>query len=249
MPDSDMTMEPKATLIPVQHEANAQGDADLALVRAAKNGDVDAFEQLVQKYDGKMLRVARSIARSHEDAEDVIQDSFLKAFCKLSSFREDARFSTWLTRIVVNESLTRIRGRRADQEKSFDTFYSTQGEDAALDVVDWAPNPEQMYCAAELREILSNTLESLHLALRVVFVLRDMEGLSARETAETLGLSLAAVKARLFRARSRLREMLTRNFKASQGTRTGGRVSRAFRDYSASREPTHDVRPQGCKVL
>lgn len=185
---------------------------DLALVQASKNGDVAAFEELVRRYDGRVFRIAQHLTHNREDAEDVVQEAFLKAFLHLGQFREDARFSTWLIRIAINEGLITLRKRRPIMEVSIDDNFQSEEDNLPLDVPDWAPNPEQLYRAAELREILRNTLQELSPGLRVVFVLRDIEGLSLEETAETLQLSVAAVKARLFRGRLQVRGGLSKYF-------------------------------------
>ena len=189
---------------------------DLALVHASKSGDVAAFEELVKRYDRKLLRIAQHITHNREDAEDIVQEAFLKAFQHLDQFREDSKFSTWLIRITLNQSLMKLRKWRPTREISIDNDFQREGDNLPIDVADWAPNPEELYRAAELREILRKTLQELGVGLRVVFVLRDMEGLSIEQTAEALGLSLAAVKARSFRARLQLRERLSRYFSKTE---------------------------------
>jgi RNA polymerase sigma-70 factor (ECF subfamily) len=181
------------------------------LVNACKSGDVAAFEELVKRYDLKLLRIACHVIQNREDAEEAVQDAFLKAYMNLNQFEGKASFSTWLTRIVVNESLMKLRKRNGRKEHSISPTHPD--ESIPFDVADWAPNPEQLYSASELRVALRTSLEALSPALRVVFVLRDMAELSGDETAEVLGLGLSAVKARLFRARLQLREMLTKHFR------------------------------------
>jgi RNA polymerase sigma-70 factor (ECF subfamily) len=209
----------------VECETGSYVDEDLVFVRAAKGGDLNAFEELVRKYDRALLRVAQSIMRNREEAEDVAQEAFLKAFRKLDQFREGAKFSTWLTRIAINECLATLRKRRNSREQSLDTYYVTEGEDTTLEVVDWAPNPEELYSAMEMREILSNSLSTLNPTLRVIFLLRDVEGLSVRETAELLGVTLVAVRTRLFRARLQLRRILTQFFQDSKQVGANGLMS------------------------
>src|SRR5277367_1924015 len=184
---------------------------DLDLVHATKNGDVAAFEQLVSRYDRKLLRIAQSITHNREDSQDAVQEAFLKAYQNLPAFREESQFSTWLFRITVNQSLMKLRKQRAIREVSLDE--DLQDVDMLpIEVIDWAPNPEQLYWASELRDILVGALEELPPAVRTVFVLRDIEGLSTDETAEVLNLSQTAVKARLWRARLQLRERLNKYF-------------------------------------
>ena len=186
---------------------------DLALVHASQCGDVGAFEELVKRYDRKLLRIAHHLLHNREDAEEVVQEAFLKAFLHLDQFREDSKFSTWLIRITLNQSLMKLRKQRPTREVSLDKHSQSEEDGLPIDVEDWAPNPEELYRAAELTEILRRALEELSHGLRVVFVLRDMEGLSVAQTAEALGLSLTAVKARSFRARLQLRERLSKYFK------------------------------------
>ena len=186
---------------------------DLDLVHAAKNGDVSAFEQLVGRYDRKLLRIAQHVTHNREDAQDAVQEAFLKAFQHLAQFREDSQFSTWLIRITVNQSLMKLRKQRSVREVSLDGDFQTDGDILPIEVADWAPNPEERYRTSELRDILAKMLEDLQPILRTVFVLRDIEGLSIVQTAEVLDLSHTAVKARLWRARLQLRERLNKYFR------------------------------------
>src|SRR5256884_8215171 len=185
---------------------------DLALVHASKSGDVAAFEELVKRYDRKLLRIAQHLTHNREDAQDVVQEAFLKAFQYLGQFRENSKFSTWLIRITLNQSLMKLRKRRPTREASIDNNFQSEEDNRPIDVADWAPNPEELYSAAELREILRKTLQELGPGLRVVFVLRDVEGLSLEQTAEVLDLSLSAVKARSWRARLQLRGQSSGHF-------------------------------------
>ena len=185
---------------------------DLDLVHATKNGDVAAFEQLVKRYDRKLLRIAQSITHNWEDSQDAVQEAFLKAYQNLSAFREDSKFSTWLFRITVNQSLMKLRKQRTTREASLDEDFKADGDVLPKEVTDWAPNPEQLYWASELRDILIKCLEELNPILRTVFVLRDIEGLTIDQTVEVLNVSESAVKARLWRARLQLREGLTKYF-------------------------------------
>ena len=186
---------------------------DVALVHAAKGGDVEAFGELVSRYDRQLFRVAQNITHNREDAQDAVQEAFLKAFENLAAFEEKAKFSTWLVRIVINQSLMKLRKQRSANVVSVDEDFDNPEHDAMpLEIADWSANPEKDYKATELREILTKALEGLSRSLRIVFVLRDMEGLSVEETAKTLELSVAAVKTRLLRARLELRARLTRYF-------------------------------------
>ena len=186
--------------------------ADLDLVHAAKNGDVAAFEQLVSRYDRKLLRIAQSITHNREDSQDAVQEAFLKAYQNLSAFREDSKFSTWLIRITVNQALMKLRKQRGTAETSLDEDFGDEGDILPREVKDWAPNPEQLCWASELRNILRNALEELRPISRTVFILRDIEGLTIDQTAVALNMSQTAVKARLWRVRLQLREALSKHF-------------------------------------
>jgi RNA polymerase sigma-70 factor (ECF subfamily) len=183
---------------------------DVELVHAAKVGDMAAFDELVRRYDRQLFRVAQHITRNYEDAQDAVQESFLKAFEHLALFEEKSKFSTWLVRIAINQALMKLRRQRAATMVSIDE--QPVEDSLPLEIPDWRDNPEKQYKASELREILMRALDTLSHSLRIVFVLRDMEGLSVEETANVLALSIAAVKTRLLRARLQLRACLTRYF-------------------------------------
>lgn len=186
---------------------------ELKLVRAAKAGDIGAFEQLVHRYDRNVFRIAQHITQNREDAEDVVQDAFLKSYENLKNFQEQSKFYTWLVRIAVNEALMRLRRRRPERMVSLDEDVKTDEDSMPREVADWSPNPEQLYTQSELHDILTKTIQGLPSSFRTVFVLRDVEGLSTEETAEALDLSIPAVKSRLLRARLQLRERLNKYFK------------------------------------
>jgi RNA polymerase sigma-70 factor, ECF subfamily len=196
-------------------QTNVTGDTgeDLALVQAAREGDIGAFEQLLKRYDRNVFRIANHITQNREDAEDVVQDAFLKAYQKLDQFQGNSKFYTWLVRIAVNEALMKLRKRKASKTVSIDEDVETDDGFVPREVTDWSPNPEQLYKQAELGDILEKTIQGLPAGFRTVFVLRDVEGLSTEETADALGLSIPAVKSRLLRARLQLRERLSRHFK------------------------------------
>ncbi len=190
-------------------------DDDLALVQAVRGGDIAAFEQLVKRYDAKLLRIAQNVTHNSEDAEEAVQEAFFKAYQKLDQFQGHAKFSTWLIRITLNESLMKLRKQRATLKQLVDNDVDadSDSERRQFDVADWAPNPEMLYRASEFREILITSLQRLSPALKVVFVLRDIEEHSLRETSEILNLTETAVKTRLSRARLQLREDLSKYFK------------------------------------
>jgi RNA polymerase sigma-70 factor (ECF subfamily) len=189
----------------------ASGMDDIDLVQASKNGDV----QLVKRYDRRLFRIAQSVTHNREDSQDAVQETFLKAYQHLAEFRGDSQFSTWLIRITLNQSLMKLRKQRAAKEVSLDEDFGTDEEVLPREVIDWAPNAEQLYSVSELRNILIRTIEELQPILRTVFVLQDIEGLSTVQTAEVLDLSQSAVKSRLWRARLQLRERLNQYFSNS----------------------------------
>ena len=204
-----------ATIQPIAGELEPH--PDVALVARVRGGDVSAYDTLVRKYDRQIFRIAQHVTQNREDAEDAMQDAFLKAYEKLDQFQGNSKFYTWLVRIAVNESLMRLRKRRTGKMVSIDEDVETEEGSVPRDLADWAPDPEQNYNQAELGEILRKTIQGLPQGFRIVFVLRDVEGLSTEETAETLGLSIPAVKSRLLRARLQLRERLSRYFHRKRG--------------------------------
>jgi len=209
-------LHPETMAIIEQRVRDAATD-EMSLVRAAKGGDVSAFEQLVKRYDRNIFRIAQHITQNREDAEDVVQDAFLKAYENLEQFQGNSKFYTWLVRIAVNESLMKLRRRRSDRTVSLDEDIETEEDTMPREVADWSPNPEQLYKQGELKEILRKTIQGLPASFRTVFVLRDVEGLSTEEAAEALDLSIPAVKSRLLRARLQLRERLNKYFRQAKG--------------------------------
>ena len=182
------------------------------LVAAAKAGDIPAFETLVGRYERKIFRLTQNITQNREDAEDAMQEAFLKAFQHLGEFQGNSRFYTWLVRIAVNQALMKLRKRRPNVV-SLDEELDTGEDMMPREVEDWGPSPEQRYEQTELSGILSNMIGELDPQFRVVFQLRDIEELSTEETAEALGLSVPAVKSRLLRARLKLRQKLNQHFR------------------------------------
>lgn len=183
------------------------------LVAKARAGDLAAFNQLTTQYSPKIYRLAKHITQNDEDAEDVLQESFLKAFEHLVDFQEKSKFYTWIVRIAVNESLMKLRKRKSDRTVPLDEPLDTGDDTVVREIAVWDENPEQQYSHEELAKILDDAVQGLRPAFRTVFVLRDIEELSTEETAEALGISVPAVKSRLLRARLQLREKLTRFFK------------------------------------
>ncbi|OFW39733.1 MAG: RNA polymerase subunit sigma-24 [Acidobacteria bacterium RIFCSPLOWO2_12_FULL_60_22] len=189
---------------------------DLELVQRAKQGSLDAFNALVNRYEGKIFRLTQHITGNREDAEDALQETFLKAFSHLSQFQGDSRFYTWLVRIAVNESLMKLRKRKTAGTVSLDEPVETEDDLIPREIAAWDPNPEQRYAQQEFREILDRAVHSLPALFRPVFILRDMDQLSTEETAEALNLTVPAVKSRLLRARLQLREKLSKYFQREQ---------------------------------
>jgi RNA polymerase sigma-70 factor, ECF subfamily len=184
-----------------------------ALVAKAREGDLAAFNELVNSYSRKIFRLAKHITQNEEDAEDVLQETFLKAFEHLGNFQGQSKFYTWIVRIAVNESLMKLRKRKSDRSVPLDEPMDTGEDTVVREIAVWDENPEQKYSREELGQILDEAVQGLRPAFRTVFVLRDIEELSTEETAEALGISVPAVKSRLLRARLQLREKLTRFFK------------------------------------
>ena len=186
---------------------------ELTLVNRARTGDSAAFGDLVTKYERKIYRLAKNITQNDEDAEDVLQDTFIKAYEHLDGFQGNSKFYTWLVRIGVNEALMKLRKRKSDRTVPLDEPVET-GEDAVLrEIAVWGEDPETKYSQEELRRILDEAVKSLRPAFRTVFQLRDIEEMSTEEAAQALDISVPAVKSRLLRARLELREKLTRLFK------------------------------------
>jgi RNA polymerase sigma-70 factor (ECF subfamily) len=186
---------------------------ETALVAAAKAGDANAFSDLVQHYDRRVFRMAKQITQNDDDAEDVLQETFLKAYTHLDDFQGNSKFYTWVVRIAVNEALMKLRKRRSDRTVPLDDPIDTGEDEVVREIAVWDQNPEDTYSREELATILDDAVQSLKPAYRTVFVLRDIEEMSIEETAEALNLSISAVKSRLLRARLQLREKLTRLFK------------------------------------
>src|SRR5580704_10021154 len=183
------------------------------LVAQAREGDAVAFGELVHRYEGRIFRLAQHITQNREDAEDVLQETFLKAYEHLDQFQGNSKFYTWVVRIAVNQSLMKLRRRKADRSVSLDETIDTGEDTVVREIAAWDEDPEQQFSRDELGGILDTAVQSLEPPYRSVFVLRDIDELSTEETAEALGLSVPAVKSRLLRARLQLREKLTRYFK------------------------------------
>jgi RNA polymerase sigma-70 factor (ECF subfamily) len=193
--------------------ASTQIPDEAAVVLQAREGDAKAFSELVRRYENKIFRLAMHITQNREDAEDVLQETFLKAYEHLDQFQGNSKFYTWIVRIAVNQALMKLRKRKTDKTVSIDETIDTGEDTVAREIAAWDENPEERYTREEMNEILSSAVEALAPPYRAVFVLRDVEEFSTEETAEALNLSIPAVKSRLLRARLQLRDKLTRFFK------------------------------------
>ncbi len=183
------------------------------LVAQAREGDTKAFAELVRRYEGKIFRLAQHVTQNREDAEDVLQETFMKAYEHLDQFKGDSKFYTWIVRIAVNQALMKLRRRKTDKSVSLDETIDTGEDTLVREIAAWDEDPEQRFSREELSAILESAIQTLEPPYRSVFVLRDIDELSTEETAEALNLSVPAVKSRLLRARLQLREKLTRYFK------------------------------------
>ncbi len=183
---------------------------DAALVVAAKSGDGHAFEILVRRHQQRILFAARRITRTREDAEDVVQQSFQKAFIHLRKFEGRSAFSTWLTRIAITEALMFLRRNRGLREVLIDDLNGNEEATTALEVPDASPDPEAVYSRREWAEMLSLAMNELPYGTRRAIQLREIEERSSEETARIMGISVAALKGRMFHGRRKLRERLKR---------------------------------------
>lgn len=189
------------------------GFDEAPFVAQARKGDDRAFAELVKRYEAKIFRLAQHITQNREDAEDVLQETFLRAYEHLDQFQGNSKFYTWIVRIAVNQALMKLRRRRTDKSVSLDETIDTGEDTVTREIAAWDEDPEQRFSREELGEILDSAIQTLAPTYRSVFLLRDVDDLSTEETAEALGLSVPAVKSRLLRARLQLREKLTRYFK------------------------------------
>ncbi len=182
---------------------------DESLVNCARAGDPNAFRTLMQRHNRRLYRVARGVVGSDLEAEDVVQEAYGRAFAHLDGFRGEARFSTWLTRIVLNEALGRIRRRRQIVELSvLDRMEEGQSRILMFPTSSPHSNPEAEAARSQLRVLLERAVDELPEAFRCVFIMRDVEDMSIEETAAHLGVRPETVKTRLHRARRLLRSAL-----------------------------------------
>ena len=190
-------------------------EEDALLVAAAKARDTRAFELLVERHERKIFLRAQRITRNREDAEDVVQQSFQKAFIHLQKFEGKSLFYTWLTRIATNEALMLLRRKRGWHELPIEESSRRTESAVPVDFLDSAPNPEDSCLDREQEQILSAALNKLRPGIRRAIELRELGELSTEETALVMGLSVAAVKGRVFHGRKKLRETLRRSRKVN----------------------------------
>ncbi len=185
--------------------------SDQALVEKVKREDFDAFTALVNRYEGKVYRLAMRMLRNQEDAEDALQETFLQVHRGMKNFEGRSSFSTWLFRLATNVCLMKIRDREIDPSKvlPLEEYLPQHGEGKGPSAPEWPKKPEEVLLSKESRGKMLEAMEALPPDYRAVFILRDIEGFSNAETGEALGLSVAAVKSRLHRARMSLRAKLS----------------------------------------
>ncbi len=193
-------------------EKDRAHDLTEALVDRAVAGEKQAFDQIVRLHEAYVYRICLGITGNTHDAEDAMQNAFLKAFLSLSQFRREARFRSWLTRIAINEALQRLH-KQKELIASIHEVQKLEEDWMPKQISDWGANPEQSLLAGELRQILEKAILALPTPYRTVFVLRDICGHSTAEVAATLNLNIPAVKSRLLRARLAVRERLAVRFK------------------------------------
>jgi RNA polymerase sigma-70 factor, ECF subfamily len=213
------------------------------LVAAAKQGNEDAFRALVEQYYRNIYNLVRKIARNHEDTEDAVQWALFKAYSNLGQFHGNSRIYTWLVRIAVNEALMKLRKNRANKEVPLEELVQCDPGLLCPEADHWTENPERYYADIETHEIIRRALKGLSPGLYSAFLLRNVDDLSMRETAEALGLSVSAVKSRLVRARSRLRRRLRAVFRANRCSDTAYKRIGGADANRACLQIGHDLRP------
>ena len=218
MPDRVLnnTGKPGATVTAYRDSA-----AEEELVAAVKGGDEAAFETLFNRHQGRIFVLAFRYTRVREDAEDVVQETFQRAFAHLQKFEGKSALSTWLTRIAINQALMLLRSRRGQHEVPIDDSSSHEEATLALELTDASPDPEASYLQIEKTQILSAAMWQLRPGMRRAIELRELRELSNRDTAAHMGVSISAVKARVFHARRKLANALRRHMRPSQMSRNG----------------------------
>jgi RNA polymerase sigma-70 factor (ECF subfamily) len=211
----------------VANDLNATDDA--ILVTVAKKGEAPAFAMLVERHERKILAVARRMTRTREDAEDVVQQSFQKAFLHLRQFEGRSSFATWLTRIAINEARMLQRGIRGVREVSIDDSNANEETASALEIPDASPDPETIYSLRERLRMLSLAINELPPGTREAIQLHELDERSTEETARMMGITVSALKGRMFHGRRKLRKRLQHYFGSAWVT---GRETLRARDNS-----------------
>jgi RNA polymerase sigma-70 factor (ECF subfamily) len=195
---------------PISLEDPAQQEKhETALIQRIRNGDHDCFYELIRPYERRVYATAFGVLHNAADAEEVAQEALLKAFKYIGQFRSEARFSTWLIQITVNEARMRRRKNHAEVMEAIVDHEDDEGNYIPKDFADWREIPSETLERSEIRQRLGEALESLGQKYREVFVLRDMQHVSIEDTAKSLGITTASVKTRLLRARLMLRDLLS----------------------------------------
>jgi RNA polymerase sigma-70 factor, ECF subfamily len=213
--------------------ANLGAEEDLVI--AAKSGDEPAFETLFKRYQPRIFALALRYTRVREDAEDIVQQTFLKAFVHLHRFEGKASFCTWLTRIAINEALMLLRSGRALRQVALNDSSEDESAARGLQIPDSGPGPEMSYLQREGAQVLCAAIDELNPRMRTAIELRELAELSTQETARRMGLSVAGVKARVFHGRRKLRKILWRV----------QRVSARRADVTALRQQSNAIRQRG----
>jgi RNA polymerase sigma-70 factor, ECF subfamily len=207
---------------------------DLVLVDRVLKGDRHSFEPLVRRHERRVFRVTLAVLGNVEDAEEAMQDAFIKAFRHLGQFRRESRFTTWLTRIAVNEALQKRQARKnwvsLDDSREVPGPIDEQIMPRRREI--WRADPEKLYGKQELRQIIETAIQSLPAIYREAFVLRDVEEMSAEEAAEAIGITVPALKSRTLRARLMMREALAAFFE--QPPTLGAKISHSLQDMGTA---------------
>jgi RNA polymerase sigma-70 factor (ECF subfamily) len=205
-------------------------DDDLFLIERVLAGDRRAFEPLVRRYERRVFRVALAVLGNAEDAEEAMQDTFVKAFRHLDQFRRESRFTTWLTRIAINDALQKRQSRK--DSISLDESRGMEDQFVPRRFESWRADPEKLYGRQELRQIVEGAIQALPGIYREAFVLRDVEEMSAEEAAEAVGITVGALKSRLLRARLMIRETLAASLE--EPPTLGKKIMRAAGDVGTA---------------
>src|SRR6266851_10113854 len=208
--DTKMRSSSSRQFVGAQRQNTAGQDEEATLVLAAKSGDGHAFEILIERYQIRILAIARRFTRIREDAEDIVQQSFQKAFVHLHKFEGKSSFSTWLTRIAINEALMLLRRGRVLREVSIDNLSGNEEVPIGLNMPDSRAGPESAFLQSERNRILSEAMNKLTPGIRTAIELRDLAELSTKEVARVLGLSIEAVRGRVYQGRRKLHKVLKR---------------------------------------